>query len=253
MALNNNDQTRIREYLLGKLNDADQEKLEERLMVEDDLFQEFEISKSELIEEYRAAELSPAENSWFETHFLSCTEGKEKLALAQALDHLQAAKTEPPVRLSLLDRLKNFLKVQPMVLATTAGALAILIIAIVVLVPRGETVNGPTLAMSFINRESGPLPEQVVVPANASAMKFRLRLPANLTPAPRYRAQLDNRTDVTKLSVSEQEQDTVSVVVPVKLIPPGQYALRLIAIAADGTEREIPGDYLFIVPEVRRK
>jgi hypothetical protein len=54
MALSTHDQTKIREYLLGHLNDQEQEQIEERLIVDDDLFQELEISKGELIEEYCA-------------------------------------------------------------------------------------------------------------------------------------------------------------------------------------------------------
>ena len=70
MALNN-DQITIREYLLGKLSEDEQQKIEERLMTENDLFQEFEISKGELVEEYLANELSGEEHEWFEGHFLS--------------------------------------------------------------------------------------------------------------------------------------------------------------------------------------
>jgi len=43
MALNDHDQARIREYLLDKLSDDEREKIEERLMVEDALFEELEI------------------------------------------------------------------------------------------------------------------------------------------------------------------------------------------------------------------
>ena len=66
MALNNNDQARIREYLLGRLSDEEQEKIEEQLMVNDDLFEELEISKCELIEEYSAGELSQTDRESLE-------------------------------------------------------------------------------------------------------------------------------------------------------------------------------------------
>ena len=68
MALNNHDQAQIREYLLGKLTEAEQEKIEERLMLEDEFFDEFEVSKDELVEEYCAGELGQAERKWFEEH-----------------------------------------------------------------------------------------------------------------------------------------------------------------------------------------
>ena len=71
MALNNHDEARIRDYLLGHLSDEEQEKIEERLMTEDDLFEELEISKGELIEEYRAGELSRNDHEWFAEHYLA--------------------------------------------------------------------------------------------------------------------------------------------------------------------------------------
>ena len=50
MALTNHDQAKIRQYLLGHLSDEEQQEIEGRLMTEDDLFEELEISKGELIE-----------------------------------------------------------------------------------------------------------------------------------------------------------------------------------------------------------
>ena len=69
MALSNHDQAQIREYLLGKLGETEQQKIEERLIMEDELFDEFEISKDELIEEFCSGELNQDERQWFELHF----------------------------------------------------------------------------------------------------------------------------------------------------------------------------------------
>ena len=54
MALNEHDQARIRDYLLGHLSDEEQEKIEERLMTEDALFEELEISKYQLNPQFKA-------------------------------------------------------------------------------------------------------------------------------------------------------------------------------------------------------
>src|SRR5919205_2530088 len=127
MALNDNDQTRIREFLLGRLSDDEQQKLEERLLVEDDLFQELEISKGELVEEYCANELSQEENRWLEQNFLSSPEGKERYSLALTLSHLQQPPSPPPHRLSFFERLQNLFKQHTWMMAT-AGAAAVVII-----------------------------------------------------------------------------------------------------------------------------
>jgi len=85
MALSAHDQSRIREYLLGHLSHEEQEHLEERLIVDDDLSEELEISQGELIEEYRAGELTEKERQWFESNYLASREGRERYILALAL------------------------------------------------------------------------------------------------------------------------------------------------------------------------
>src|SRR5215217_1053773 len=103
MALSNHDQARIRQYLLGHLSDEEQQRLEERLMTEDDLFEELEISKGELIEEYCARELTQGEHQWFERHYLASAEGKQRYTFALALNCLKPPIPEPQP--GLLDRL----------------------------------------------------------------------------------------------------------------------------------------------------
>src|SRR4051794_29764281 len=89
MALSNHDQAQLRAYLLGKLSDDEQQKIEERLMVEDELFDEFEVSKDELIEEYHAGDLAQNERRWFEENFLATSEGRDRHAFTLAMECLQ--------------------------------------------------------------------------------------------------------------------------------------------------------------------
>ena len=97
MALTNHDQSNIRKYLLGKLSDLEQQKTDARLMVDDDLFQELEISKGELIEEYSAGELRQQEHEWFGNHYLATGEGSKRLLFAAAL-HAVARRQPTPER-----------------------------------------------------------------------------------------------------------------------------------------------------------
>src|ERR1044072_7205185 len=86
MALNNQDQAQIREYLLGKLSEAEQEKIEERLMVEDELCDGLEAAKDELVEEYCGGELDEPERRWLEDHFLASPEGRQRQAFVLSMD-----------------------------------------------------------------------------------------------------------------------------------------------------------------------
>ncbi len=246
MDLNNNDQRSVREFLLGKLNDDEQRRLEERLIVEDNLFEEFEISKGELVEEYCANELAPEEHQWFERNFLASPEGKERYALAMALGHLQRTAPEPSP-ITFRDRLQNFFRHHSWSIATAgAAAVVVIVAAIFISRPQKETFVGPTLAGTIINREQGSLPAKVKIPSNANEIKFSLLLPSN-APDARYRAELDNRTDVTPAKVVEHDRNSVGVVIPVSQLPRGQYSLKLVAVMPDGKEREIPGDFRFDV------
>ena len=246
MALNNNDQTRVREFLLGRLNEDEQQKIEERLLIEDDLFEELEVTKGELVEEYCANELTGQERQWFERNFLASPEGKERYQLAKALDHLQRGTPRPPQPVTLISKLKDFFK-QPSVIATATATAAVVILAGVFLFrPTGETVVGPTLASTLINREQGTLPVKLTIPSNASGIKFRLLLPQGTPPNANYSAILDNRSVTETFEVIERDSEGVWVVVPVSLLPRGEYSLQLVAITG-GAERKIPGYYLFNV------
>src|SRR5689334_16904448 len=130
MALNNHDQARLREYLLGKLGEAEQEKIEQRLMVEDELSDEFEASKDDLVEEYFADELGTTERQFFKEHFLRSVEGQQRYRFVLAMDFLQQRQpvmvgvgTPAPVlpvkpRPSLFQRLKDLFTNQRWAVAT---------------------------------------------------------------------------------------------------------------------------------------
>ena len=247
MALNTDDQTRIRDFLLGKLTDDEQQQIEERLMVDEDLFEELEISKSELVEEYCANELSREEHQSFERNFLASPEGKERYAFALALNHLQSKPPRPQHRSGVFERLRDLFKQHLSLIALAGAAAAIVIVGATFLFrPAGETVVGPTLASNMLNREQGSLPAKVKIPANASEMKFRLLLPRDAAPSTKYRAELDNRSEIKPVEVVAIDAEGVWVVVPVRQLPRGQYSFKLVAITDRG-EREIPGDYLFNV------
>src|ERR1051325_3474947 len=86
MTLHSTDQTIIKQYLLGELSDdAQRQQVEQRLLTDDDFFQELEISEDELIDQYLAGTLTPAERRNFESHFLAAPERRRKLGFARAL------------------------------------------------------------------------------------------------------------------------------------------------------------------------
>jgi hypothetical protein len=251
MALNTEDRDRIREYLLGQLSDDEQQKIEERLMVEVDLFEEFEISKGELVEEYCAGELGQSEQEWFERNYLASAEGTNRHRLALALDSLSRPSVAPESEnANWLERLRNFFKRQPWSVAAIASATAGVVIAGALWLSRvgpPQTDVYLTLSHSAPNREEGTLPQKTTLPSNTRDLKARLLLPQPAEPGVRYRAVLDDQTKETTVRVTEQSGDSVTVAIPREQLPPGEYALDLYMIKPDGTEQAMAGSYFFNV------
>lgn len=250
MALNEYDQARIREYLLGRLSEDDQQEMEERLMVEDHLFEELEISKGELIEEYRAGELDPNEKSFFESNFLATPEGRQRELFTVALDCIANPVTATsPKSNSLLQRLQAFFggSLLP-VAATSAAAIALAFIAGSWFLKQPQGSVAVTLTNSTTRRAGGEVKyEKVTVGSDVGEVRVSLLVPQPTTPGATYRVELDDRSNKRSLRPVSQDQNAVLVVIPANQLPPGLYSLTLTAINPDNTEHKIPGDYLFEV------
>lgn len=250
MALSNHDEAIIRDYLLGKLNEDEQQKIEERLMVEDELFEEFEVSKGELVEEYVAGELPQNEHEWFRTHFLASPEGRQRHAFVLAMEGLQVSAGAPaPVvrKAGWWERFRSLLNNRTWTVGLAGTAMAAVVLAVLISRQPGPTVVGPTLTGTMITRGEGPQPAKVKVSADASKLRMRLLLPSNSISATRYRAELDDRLNVKAVDVVEQDAEGVWVEISTDLIPPGEYSILLTAIKNDGSEERIRRSYQFNV------
>lgn len=85
-AVNTDDKTLLRQYLLGELSDADEEKVEVRLLEDDAYFEELEVVESELMDEYVQNKVSADERAKLERRLLNSKRQQQKLAFASALD-----------------------------------------------------------------------------------------------------------------------------------------------------------------------
>jgi len=247
MALSH-DQVTVRDYLLGHLNNQEQEKIEERLMVEDDLFEELEISKGELVEEYCAGELNKDDRQWFEHNYLASTEGRQRHALVLAiscLKHPQVVERQP----SFFEKLAFWTK--PRWVAGVASAALVLIIAFIGVrsLQQPKTTISVALINTQVNRSNGnnTLPPKVNLPPDAGELRASLTLPKPFPQGTRFQAVLDNQIDRKQVNVVDHKENTVTVVVPARDLPVGEYALELTAIKNDGSEEAIPGIYRFDV------
>lgn len=249
MALTKNDETRIRDYLLGHLSDEEQQKIEERLMADDELFEELEISKGELIEEYCANELAKDDYQWFKDHYLASVEGRQRRDFALALDSIKRT-TPAPQRPIWFERLNALLTTHRWTVAVTSSAALVALAAIAFIYI--STLRTPPTSYAFtlnntLTRRSAGDAGYYKVPWNSEIGELRitLQLPEAVPRGKEYRVELDDRREITNLKATSNDANSVLVVISAASLREDLYALRLYAIKDDGTEQLIPGQYLF--------
>jgi hypothetical protein len=80
------ENAKIRKYLLGNIQVEDErQKIEERLMLDDDYFEEVLMEEEELIQDYVDDHLTADERQKFEKHFYISEERRQKINFARAL------------------------------------------------------------------------------------------------------------------------------------------------------------------------
>ncbi len=79
------DAQALKEYLLGNLADEPQQRLEQRLMTDDECYRELALAENDLIDDYVRNQLSSHEKARFDDHFLCSDERRQKLSFAGAL------------------------------------------------------------------------------------------------------------------------------------------------------------------------
>src|SRR5438128_1340351 len=86
-------QERLRQYLLGQLDDGAREKIEEDLLANQELFEELQVIEDELIDDYVNGSLSTGNRSQFEKHFLSTNDRREQLSFGHTLHRYLKSKS----------------------------------------------------------------------------------------------------------------------------------------------------------------
>lgn len=99
MRQNPTDDELLRGYLLGRLQEPEADRLEQRLLAEDDLFDLLEALEAELLAAGSRGELAPAERERVFRRLASSPQGRERLALAQSLNRLADERLAPVVPL----------------------------------------------------------------------------------------------------------------------------------------------------------
>lgn len=276
MKLNAAEQQTIRAYLLGQLSSEQQSQFEERLLTDDDVFQELEIVEDELVDEYLRDELTPADRAGFESHFMAAPEHREKLTFARAFRKSltnevglsgqapsPAQPAEPRVgeasgqeapAVRAPGRKKswfNFFGIRnPALGYATAAALVLIVVGISWVVWRRATaprdpgrVHSVVLA-SGLTRGDGEGANRVRVPTHTDTLRLQLILSNN-----RYKSYEATLLDADGRTLTIQSNLTTGTVdgqpaalfdIPANLLSAGDYRVKLSAVSNNNVSESLP-------------
>jgi CHAT domain-containing protein/tetratricopeptide (TPR) repeat protein len=95
MTLNLDDEGRIKSYLLGGLSHEEAQRLEVRLLRDDDFVEHLRLVEDELVEDYERGSLTPRERERFEAYFLSTPRRRRKLMFVRRMSKFAGEAAEP--------------------------------------------------------------------------------------------------------------------------------------------------------------
>lgn len=263
-----NQKNQITRYLLGQLDEADEEQVEVRLLSDPEFSAEFDIVVDEISIRYISGGFEGDDKERVERYFLRAPERQNKVkVLCELLQHAKAvradaeiAEVETPALATdepgFFARVWRFWNAEPLMLRFGVTVAALVIVAGVVFLMRTgrpASQSFATLTLSSNDAERGQQPVTNVVPSvklasGINELRLSLLLPAQPAQQPKsYRAEVIPLWASKRVTVVSQDSHSVVVAIPASDLKPDRYAIRLYAVFADGREEWIPGTYDFRV------
>jgi hypothetical protein len=228
---------KIREYLLGKSSSEDSAFVEERLLGDDEFYQQLLVVEDELFDQYLAGSLPEADKGPFENYFLATPERREKLRFTRNLTKYVSragADVAPPVAVEVTPTPKRFSFWPNPIVAYSLAAAAVVVVALVGLTTF-RSWNAPphtskTLAVELmpgLTRGDEGI-KQINVTTDTATVELQLRAP-NISTYQTYRAILQTiaGNEISRQDNLSASNDRVICPIPATLLKPGDYSLKL--------------------------
>jgi hypothetical protein len=250
------DKKEVREYLLGRLSEADEELLELRLLTDPAYGEEFDTVVDEITDDYVTNELQGAERERAEKYFLSSPERQQKLEFASELIRRAEDERGKPAEVrrvatskpSLLEQFWAFWKKQSFApLAATAAAIVLTFSLLVFIIqqrnnPSTENYAQVHLELSSSDRAEGARRQRVAMPEHG--LKLHVSIPEQARGAKDYRVKMFDVNGVEQdLEIETRDEQRIIVAVPASVLSRGSYSLQLSSVKADGSEQRVPRSY----------
>jgi hypothetical protein len=279
LEINATQRQSIREYLLGRLPPAEQPQFEDRLLTDDEFYEELVIIEDELVDDYLRGDLTAADRASFDSFYLLAPEHQEKLNFARAFSRYLTAQSqaghEPAAHSAELgeapaDQARElrtrspkpwfgFLPMRSPALGyAMIGVLVVMVLGVSWLVWRKVSTPrdpGRILAVALtpkgFSRSEGS-PDRIVVPADKDTLRLQLLLPDN-----RYESYaaivVADETITTARDLRPESgagQPVVILDVETALVPTGDYRVMLRGVTANGDEESV-ATYLLLIQNNR--
>ena len=255
-------QNEVRRYLLGQLEEAEQERIELQLLADSSFGEEFDTVVDELTDQYVRDELTDDERKRAEKYFLNTPVRQQKLEFAKELlsqaeaergESAQMATVRPiaqPATPSLLDQIRAFWR-RPSYAHVGLSAAVLLVVAGLVffLLSFGNSssqytaINVP-LSNSDRAQSIAPVSAQVA----GAGLELDLPLPAQAKDAKDFRLKLVDENGVERdLTTAERTDQKIKVRIPAAWLSRGSYVIQLSMVKPNGSVERVRGSYNFVV------
>ena len=120
------EQTKLRKYILNDISEDERAAIEERLLTENEFFEELAMAEENLIQDYADGKLAANDRARFEQYFLCSEKNRQKVKFARALrKHVNDSKDLPAAKKNpgFFESLKAFFS------APVAAGLTMLVVA----------------------------------------------------------------------------------------------------------------------------
>ena len=258
--IDNNNKTQVKQYLLGQLGGADEERLELRLLTDPSFGEEFDTIVDEITDQYVSGEFQGEELKRVEQHFLRAPERQTKAQFAAALIDQATAREPEPVKLTsdvgtptLRGRWRALWSPENFAWRFAATAAIVVIAAGLAFMvfrdqPTYRNFASLELTISTSDRAEGSEYKPLHLAPENDAAKIILQLPEQTSQYTSFQVELVDRDGVRRpVEIKERNQRTATVIIPATALLRGSYALHLSGIKPDGKQERIAGSYFFRV------
>ena len=249
------EKNQIKQYLLGQLAEADEERVELRLMSDPAFSDEFDIVVDEIATLYVSGKFQDDEKRRVEQYFLRSPERRLKAQfICELLSQIDPKPEPEPAVVSrgqatAWQRISSHWTAQPAAFRPAIMFAVLLIVGGLVfyVISLNSTPTYATLELSMTSadRSVGTQIKGIRLDRRVNGLRIKLNLP---TPrAPQYRASLQGeRVSLPQLTIEAEDAVSMTVLVPRDQITPGTYAIELTE-TSNGSEKAISGAYEFVV------